>query len=159
MKSNKVVQLTKEKHKQLKDELAEMKSIGRKLLADKLNQYRTDSNSEDGVAFNDVVAEKEALEARIVELDEMLENVVISNAQSCVCDVARLGCKVLVEIGDKKMEFHIVSSIESDPAKGKISEESPLGSALLGKKKGDKVRVKTPSSSTEYKILNIGTSS
>lgn len=154
-----MVKLTKEKNKQLKDELAEMKSIGRKLLADKLNQYRTDSTSDDGAAFNDVVAEKEALEARIVELEDMLSDVVITNVQSCVCDVVGLGCKVSVEIGEKNMEFQIVSSIESDPSKGKISEESPLGSALFGKKKGDKVRVKTPSSSAEYTILNIGTSS
>lgn len=157
MKSNKVVQLTAEKHKQLKDELAEMKSIGRKLLADKLDQYRTDSNSDDGAAFNEVVAEKEALESRIVELEEMLSDAVISRVQ--VCDDVRLGCKVSVEIGGKSMDFHLVSSIESDPAEGKISEESPLGSALLGKKKGDKVKVKTPSASTEYKIVKIDTSS
>jgi len=153
MKSKKGVQLTAEKYKQLNDELAEMKSIGRKLLADKLDQYRTDSSSEDGAAFNEVVTEKEAMEVRIVELEEMLSDAVISKAQ--VCNDVRLGCKVLVEIGKEDMEFQIVSSVESDPAKGKISEESPLGSALLGKKKGDKVKVKTPSSSAEYKITQV----
>jgi transcription elongation factor GreA len=145
--------LTPEKYKQLKDELAEMKTIGRKLLADKLDQYRSENKSEDGAAFNEVINEKEALESRIEELTEMLDNAEVKEMKNC--DNVELGCKVTLENESGKVDYQVVSSVESDPSQGKISQESPLGSALLGKKKGDKVEFKTPERSMEYKVVDI----
>lgn len=151
--SRKKVFLTPKKYKQLKDELEEMKTIGRKLLANKLDQYRSENQAEDGTAFNEVIAEKEAMEARIEELTDMLANAVVTEKQNC--KNVEVGCKVTIEREGNEVEYQVVSSIESDPSEGKISEESPLGASLLGKKEGDKIKVDTPEAPVEYKVVKV----
>jgi transcription elongation factor GreA len=153
MSKAKKVFLTPDKYKQLKDELEEMKTIGRRLLADKLDQYRSENKSEDGAAFNEVIEEKEALENRIDEITDMLDNAEVTEHKNC--KAVQLGCKVTVQKDQKETDFQVVSSIESDPSAGKISEKSPLGSALLGKQKGDKVKVNTPEKDVEYTVVSI----
>jgi transcription elongation factor GreA len=153
MAKKKEVYLTPAKYKQLKDELEEMKTIGRKLLADKLDQYRSDNKSEDGAAFNQVIAEKEAMESRIDELTELLDNANVKEQKNC--KNVQLGCKVVLERDGQERDFQVVSGVESDPSEGKISDDSPLGSALLGKKPGDKVEVDTPDKPIEYKLVKV----
>lgn len=93
-------------------------------------------------------------EGKIKELEQLLgEAVIISKKQSC--DKVEVGCQVLAQNRDHKREFTIVGSEEAEPSTGKISNESPLGRAFLGKKKGDEVMVHTPNGKTHYKILEI----
>lgn len=146
--------LSSKKHKQLKDELDEMTTIGRKLLADKLDQYREEVRDEDSAAFSEVLEEKEAMEMRIAELTELLANCVVSDK----CEVkgaVGLGCTVHVKVNRVERVYSIVSAMESDPQNGLISEQSPIGKALMGKKKGETAEVVTPGGSEKLKVLKI----
>ncbi len=146
--------LTPQKYKQLKDELDELSTIGRKLIADKLDQYRGEVRDEDSAAFSDVLAEKEGIERRIEELTEILENAIVSDKCEAKGTVS-VGCVVKIKKGKKEKEFNIVSPMESDPENNKISNDSPLGKALSGKKVGDEVEVNTPSGKEKWKVVKI----
>lgn len=154
MSDKKELQLTPKKFKSLNDQLEEMKTIGRKLLADKLDEYRAESNQEDSAAYNEVLEEKESLEREIIELEDMLKDAKVSK-RVCNPKSVGVGCKVTVEASGKKHKYEIVSSIESDPEAGKLSDESPLGVALKGKKAGEKAKVNTPQGDIEYKVVSI----
>lgn len=151
------VKLTSQKFKQLKDELDELVNVGRKVIADKLESYRTDDRSEDYSAYSDVLEEKEWMERRINELEDMLENAEIADV-SCDLEKVSLGCEVRVDRDGKEMKFVIVPSLEADPAKGRISEVSPMGKALLGKKVGEKVVIDAPEVRCNCKVLGISAS-
>lgn len=151
------VKLTSQKFKQLKDELDELVTVGRKLAADKLEAYRSDDRSDENSAYSDVLEEKEWMEKRIKELEETLENAEIADS-ACDLDKVSLGCEVTVLRDKKEMNFTIVPSLEADPSKGRISEVSPMGKALLGKKIGEKIVVNTPDAKCNCKILKINAS-
>lgn len=155
MSTSKTIQLSPGKYKALKNQLEEMKTIGRKLLADKLDQYRSESNPDDPAAYNEVLEEKDSLEREIAEIESTLENADVVEEQ-CSGGEIGAGCTVKLESLGREVEFDIVSSVESDPEKRKISDESPLGSALKGKKSGDTVEIKTPNGLTaKYKVLSV----
>lgn len=149
------VKLTPEKFKQLNNELDELMTIGRKVIANKLNEYRNDSNTiEDGAAYNDVIEEKRQIEDRIMEISKILEN---SEISTMACDLSKVavGCSVTVDRNGCEHTFVLVPSLDADPAKGKISDESPIGQALIGKKVGEKVVVDTPEAKCDCKVLAI----
>lgn len=148
------IQITAEKLRQIKEELQHLLTKGRKDLADKLDQYRTDDNSEDQAAYSQVLEEKRWMEVRIAELQSILENAKVTKMK-CEIGKVTLGCSVTVLRDGKKMKFTVVPSIDADPRQGKISDESPMGKALLGKKVGEKVVVNTPDSKCNCKILGI----
>lgn len=148
------VQITAEKLIQLKNELQDLITSGRKALADKLDQYRTDDNSEDQAAYSEVLEEKRWMEERIGQLQGILENAEITKLK---CDIGKvsLGCLVTVERNGKRLTFIVVPSLDADPRQGKISDQSPMGKALLGRKVGEKVVVNSPDSQCNCKILEI----
>jgi len=148
------IQITADKLKQLKDELSNLLTVGRKGLADKLDQYRTDDNSEDQAAYSEVLEEKRWMEERISQLQEILENAEVTKVK---CDIGKvsLGCAVTVMRNGKKLTFIVVPSLDADPRKGKISDESPMGKALLGRKIGEQVVVNSPEAKCNCKILEI----
>jgi transcription elongation factor GreA len=148
------IQITADKLRQLKAELEQLITVGRKSLADKLDQYRTDDNSEDQAAYSEVLEEKRWMDERISELQDILENAQVTKPK---CDIGKvsLGCLVTVERSGKRLTFIVVPSLDADPRKGKISDESPMGKALLGKKVGEKVVVNSPDSPCNCKILEI----
>lgn len=97
--------------------------------------------------------EQEKLEARITEIEHILQNVqVISKPRGD--SKVQIGSTVTLKNHDKKT-FQVVGTVEADPLNGKISDESPIGRALLGKKVGDEVEIKTPAEATTYKIVEI----
>lgn len=146
--------ITQRTFKFLMDKLREMKTIGRKLLADKLDHYRNDETYEENSAMSDVLEEKESLEKEISELEGSLEDVEIVKEKG-KCKVADVGCKVQLDAKGKKMKIEVVSSLNANPIEKKISSESPLGKAVIGKKVGESVLVETPSGKTKYKISKI----
>lgn len=147
--------LSSEKYKELKKELETLTTKGRKEIADKLDLYRGESEEEDSIPYSDLLQEKQVMEQRIEDIENMLENAEIKDS----CDTqgrASLGCRVTIKKGRQKKEFQLVSPIESDPMSGKLSSDSPLGQALIGKKKGEVVNVKTPSGSEKWTIEKVG---
>jgi transcription elongation factor GreA len=100
--------------------------------------------------------EQERNENRISEIEHILQNVQVISTPNNNGKVM-LGATVkLKSEGGKTKEFQVVGTVEADPLEGKISDESPLGQAVLGKKKGDEVEIKTPSETAVYKIVEIG---
>ena len=97
------------------------------------------------------------IEAEIAEIEVKLRNCEIINKKDISTSSVSVGCTVKLydETFDEEVEYQIIGSTESDPLKGLISNESPVGKALLGKKKGDVVTVTTPGGEIEYKILSI----
>ncbi|KKU88621.1 transcription elongation factor GreA [Candidatus Gottesmanbacteria bacterium RIFCSPLOWO2_01_FULL_48_11] len=147
------VLLTKEGLAQLKAEYEELVQKKRPDAVSRLSDARDlgdlSENSEYAAAKQDLAF----IDGRIAELEDILHSakVVTTHGKSQV-DV---GCKVTLHVNGKKDVFHLVGEWEADPKQKKISHESPLGKALLGKKVGEKVEVEAPAGKIQYKILDI----
>jgi len=149
--------LTKEGYKELIKEMEDLINNKRKEIAERLRDAKNSGgdlteNSEYEYAKND----QAFIEGRIEQINEILSNYIIIEKKENK-GLVELGVTVVVRDVDKKRdkEFKIVSSIESDPEKNKISDESPMGRALLNKKIGDEVLVKTPEDTKRLKIIKI----
>jgi transcription elongation factor GreA len=148
--------LTEEGHEMLLKELDDLVKIKRKEVAERLKESKDSGgdlteNSEYEHAKND----QAFIEGRIEQINDILQNfVIIEKEEKGTID---LGSTVLIKDLDEKKEkkFKIVSSIESDPEKNKISDESPIGKSLLGKRIGDEMDVKTPQNIKRIKIIDI----
>ncbi|MFZ3105936.1 MAG: transcription elongation factor GreA [Candidatus Hydromicrobium sp.] len=149
--------LTKEGYEELLKEMEDLINNKRKEIAERLRDAKNSGgdlteNSEYEYAKND----QAFIEGRIEQINEILSNYIIIEKKENK-GLVELGVTVVVRDVDKKRdkEFKIVSSIESDPEKNKISDESPMGRALLNKKIGDEVLVKTPENTKRLKIIKI----
>lgn len=150
----KLFRLTQAGVDELKAELAELISH-RSPLADRIRQARELGDLSENAEYQSAREEQDRLETRIGELEHILQNVQIIKKPK-VDGQVRLGSTVqLKSAGGKAQQFQIVGTVEADPLNGKISDESPIGKALLGKKEGDKTEIKTPSETTVYKIVSI----
>ena len=153
MDTNNKVLLTKDGLTELKREHDELVSVKRPDAVTRLAAARElgdlSENSEYAAAKQDLAF----IDGRIAELEDILHSakVVTTHGKSQV-DV---GCKVTLHVNGKKDVFHLVGEWEADPKQKKISHESPLGKALLGKKVGEKVEVEAPAGKIQYKILDI----
>lgn len=131
--------LTQEKRKEIADRIQKAKDMG------DLSENAEYSEAKDAQAFN---------EGRIAEITQMLKNLTVVENGNSKTEVG-MGSKVAVKCNDKEKIFTIVSFNEADPIEGKISNESPIGKAFTGAKKGDKIEVETPKGVMLYEILNI----
>ncbi len=152
----KTIKLTDEGLKKLEAELEMLKTEGRKDIAEKIKVARGYGDLSENSEYDEAKNEQAKIEARIVELEAMLKNVeLISSTEAS--DTVQLGSKVKVldvEFEDE-CEYQIVGSPEADVKKGLISDESPVGKALIGHKTGDEVVAETPSGEIVFKILEI----
>lgn len=151
------VYLTKEAYKELEDKLARLKSEGRVEVAKKIQFARSFGDISENSEYDAAREEEAILEQEIVQIEETLRNAqIISKSAN---DTSKVGVGALVELYDmefeEKMTLKIMGSIESDPTSGKISNESPLGKALIGASKGQEVDVTTPAGVQRYKVLSI----
>jgi transcription elongation factor GreA len=145
---------TPEGLEKLKEEFKNRTEVLRGEIARRLKEAKEEGDISENAGF-DAAKEAQAVnEGRIEEIKATLENAKVFNGSSGK-STADIGSSVKVESSKGKFEYSIVGAAESDPLKGFISNESPLGSAFLGKKKGDKVNVKTPKGEVEYKILEV----
>lgn len=148
------IYLTKEGIEKIKEELSYLKNVKRKAVIERIKEARAYGDLAENSEYDDAKEEQAFIEGRIQELEEMLKKAkIIQNNKK---DKVALGSRVKVKRGGTELVYYIVGKSESDPASFKISSESPLGKALLGKKRGDKVEVETPSGKVGYEILEIG---
>lgn len=146
--------LTQEGVDELKTELSEL--VGKRGdLAEAIKVAREQGDLSENAEYQSAKADQERVEARIAEIEYILLNVALIKKPKGEGKV-QLGSKVsLNSESGKTQHFQVVGTVEADPLEGKISDESPLGKALLGKKVGDKVEIKTPNDVTEYKVTAI----
>ncbi len=153
----KKVLLTSEGLKKLQDELDNLKNVRRKENTAALKVAKSFGDLSENSEYDEAKNEQAEIEARILEIENMLKNAEIIDEDDVVTDVASIGSKVTVkDLEDNDVtEYFIVGSTEADPMKGKISDESPVGSALLGHKIGETVSVEAPMGIIKYEIVNI----
>jgi len=153
--AGKEIFLTKEKLAELKNELDALVNIKRPEVVAKIREARALGDLSENAEYHGAREEQSFMEGKIEELEYMIKNAkIISEKHSK--EFVDLGCKVECHMeSDGKQEFMIVGSAEVDVEKGKISNESPIGSALMGKKVGETVEVKVPDGVIKYKILKI----
>jgi len=151
------VYLTKEAYKELEEKLAKLKSEGRVEIANKISFARSFGDISENSEYDAAREEEAILEQEIVQIEETLRNAqIITKANS---NTSVVGVGAMLEVYDiefdENINLKIMGSIESDPTIGQISNESPLGKALIGKAKNDIVEVSTPAGVQKYKILSI----
>ena len=143
--------------KKLEDELHELKVVRRKEVAEKIKEDREQGDLSENAEYDAAKDEQRDIEARIEELEAILKNAEVVVEDEADTEKINVGCKVLVydEEFEEEVEFKIVGSTEANSLQGKISNESPLGKALIGAKVGDEISVEAPAGMMNYKILKI----
>ncbi len=153
----KTIKITDDGLKKLQQELETLKTEGRTDIAEKIKIARGYGDLSENSEYDEAKNEQAKLEARIVEIEAMLKNVEIIEDIKGKAKTVVIGVKVKVldvEYGDED-EYRVVGSTEADSRNGLISDESPMGKALLGKKIGDEVTVEAPGGEFKVKILEI----
>jgi transcription elongation factor GreA len=147
------VYLSKEGMEKMKTELAFLKTTKRFEVADRIEKAKDLGDLRENADYHEAKEELGFVEGRILELQDKLKRAVIIEAQRT--DMVVIGSKVLVEYNGKQKEFSLVGSNEANPLAGLISNESPIGLALIGKKVGETAEVKAPSGVIRYTITAI----
>ena len=143
--------------KQYEDELQNLKVVRRKEVAQKIKEAREQGDLSENAEYDAAKDEQRDIELRIEELEKLLKNAEVVVEEEIDVNKINIGCKVkLLDVEyDEEMEFRIVGSTEANSLQNKISNESPVGHALLGKKVGDVVDVETQVGVIQYKVLEI----
>jgi transcription elongation factor GreA len=151
---DKPVYLTAEGKSSLEEELTHLKMVRRPEVADRIQQAKMDGDVSESGEYEDAKNEQAWVEGRIRTLEHMLQNSrIIEGTRS---DTVMLGSRVQLRDGDgSEYEWTIVGSAEANPRQSRISNESPVGKALMGKKKGEKVTVDTPGGREEFTLLKV----
>lgn len=148
----KAYQITAEGKAELEKELEELKSR-RGEVADKISEARDFGDLSENAEYDAAREEQGLLETRIAEIEDIITNAEIIKASKK--DVVGLGSTVELKTGAKSMTYTIVGPVEANPLEGKVSNESPIGMALYGKKVGETVTISTPKADIEYKLVSI----
>ncbi|MFQ7079981.1 transcription elongation factor GreA [Sellimonas intestinalis] len=143
--------------KALEDELENLRVVKRKEVAGKIKEAREQGDLSENAEYDAAKDEQRDIEARIDELEKILKNVEVVVEEVVDLEKINVGCTILVHDDeyDEEIEFKIVGSTEANSLQGKISNESPVGQALIGKKVGDVVDVETPAGNIRYTVLKI----
>jgi transcription elongation factor GreA len=147
--------LTQDGLNKLKSKLKELETVKRKEVAERLKEAISYGDLSENSEYQEAKEEQAFVESQIIEIQKKLKNAkVVSSKQK---GIIGLGSKVSLEnlTRGEKEDFFLVGSVEVDPFKGKISNQSPLGKSILGKKKGDEVLIKAPAGEFLYKILKV----
>lgn len=155
--SSKEVFLTIDGLKQLEVELEELKSVSRREVAQRIKQAIEFGDISENSEYEDAKNEQAFIEGRILTLEKMLRNAKIIDDENLGTEVVSIGSRVVLrdlEFGEE-FECTIVGSVEADPGNNKISNESPVGKAILGLPKGETVEVSVPAGVLKYQIVDI----
>ena len=149
--------LTQEGLQRYEEELQELKVVRRKEVAQKIKEAREQGDLSENAEYDAAKDEQRDIEARIEELEKILRNVEVYADEEVDPDRVSIGCKVkILDLEyDDELEYRIVGSTEADSLNGKISNESPVGKALLGCTVGDVVEVETLDGMIKYRVINI----
>lgn len=148
----KIYQITDEGKKELEAELAELKSR-RGAIADKIAEARDFGDLAENAEYDSAREEQGLVESRIAEIEDILLNAEIIKTSKG--SKVALGSKVELKTGKKTVTYTVVGPVEADPLEGKISNESPIGLALMGKKVGDTASITTPKGEITYEIVKV----
>ena len=143
--------------KQYEDELQNLKVVRRKEVAQKIKEAREQGDLSENAEYDAAKDEQRDIELRIEELEKLLKNAEVVVEEEIDVNKINIGCKVkLLDVEyDEEMEFYIVGSTEANSLQNKISNEAPVGRALIGKYVGDVVDVETQAGIIQYKVLEI----
>ena len=143
--------------KQYEDELQNLKVVRRKEVAQKIKEAREQGDLSENAEYDATKDEQRDIELRIEELEKLLKNAEVVVEEEIDVNKINIGCKVkLLDVEyDEEMEFYIVGSTEANSLQNKISNEAPVGRALIGKSVGDVVDVETQAGIIQYKVLEI----
>ena len=149
--------LTPEGYEKLKQEIEFLSNEKRREVADRIRTAREFGDIAENAEYDDAKNEQALLEHRIATLEERLRNARVITKKDVAKDVVSIGSKVKLRDIDAKqtVEYRIVGSAEANPAENKLSNESPVGKAIMGHKKGDVVEVAAPRGALKFKILEI----
>lgn len=149
--------LTYEGLKALEDELHELKVNRRREVAQKIKEAREQGDLSENAEYDAAKEEQRDIELRIEEIDKILKNAEVVDDNDGDSSVINVGCTVTIKDLEfnEEMEYKIVGSTEADSLKGKISNESPVGKALIGAQKGETVEVEPPAGIIKYEILDF----
>lgn len=155
--TSKQVLLTDEGLKKLEAELEELKTVMRKDIAEKIKVALSFGDLSENSEYDEAKNDQALVEARIAQIEAMLKNAKILDENEVSTEIVNVGSKVKVLDMEYKEEvtYRIVGSTEANPMNGRISDESPLGKVLIGKRVGDEVSVDAPAGTIFYKILEI----
>lgn len=155
--NEKEIVLTAEGLSKLQNELDELKAVHRKEVNDRIRAAKEYGDLSENAEYEDAKQEQAFIEGRILKLEGMIRNARLIDESDYSADEVHLGATVKVKDvkNSGSYEFNIVGSAEADPANQRISNESPLGRALLGHKKGDTVDVSTPRGVVKYRVEAI----
>ena len=149
--------LTYQGLQKLEEELQNLKGVRRKEVAQKIKEAREQGDLSENAEYDAAKDEQRDIEARIEDIEKILKNAEVVVEEEVELDKISIGCKVkILDVEEnEELEYKIVGSTEANSLKGKISNESPVGKALLGAKIGDVVKVETHVGELEYKVLEI----
>jgi len=151
--------LTREGLKKYEDELQELKVVKRKEVSQKLKEARAQGDLSENAEYDAAKDEQRDIEARIFELEQLLKNVEVVDVDEIEGDGKKIAFGYTVKLLDKELKQEMTVTIkgasEADSLNGSISNESPLGKALIGAKKGETVSVEAPVGTIKYKILEV----
>ena len=149
--------VSKEGLKKLQQELEHLKTVKRKEVAMAIQKARAYGDLSENSEYDEAKNEQAEIEGKIAHLEETLENAIVLDDADLGTDKVNVGNKVMVHNidSDEECEYKIVSTTEADPMQFKISDDSPLGKALLGQRKGDSINVETPMGIVKYTITEI----
>lgn len=153
----KKIQFTKEGHRKVLEELEHLKTHRHTAAKDRLARARAMGDLKENSEYHAAKEDLSVIVGRISELEEMLRwaEIVDDAVEKIESDLVRLGCRVVVEKEGQRDEYHIVGEFEANPMQKKLSTTSPIGQALLGKKKGEVVEIAIPSGKHTYTIVDV----
>jgi transcription elongation factor GreA len=154
--NSKKIYVTKEGLEDLKKEHEDLSSTRRQEVVKRLSAAREMGDLSENAEYSAAREELAFIDGRIDELEEMLKQVVIIDDTTSGTNIVKLGSKVTVKNNGKQLVYTLVGEWEADPTEKKISHESPIGKALMGKKTGETIDVKAPAGIVTYTIVNIG---
>ncbi len=149
--------LTYEGLVKLENELEDLKLNQRKMIAQKIKEAKEQGDLSENAEYDAAKDEQRDIEARIEQIDNILKNVEVVDASEVSTESINIGCRIkLHDVGfDEDVEYSIVGSTEANSLEGKISNESPVGKALIGSSVGDEVEVETPAGIIKFIVLSI----
>lgn len=149
--------LTEKGRKRIKEELEHLRTVHRKEVADRMRDSKQFGELSENSEYEDAKTEQAFVEGRILELKHILQTALIISDSDVRTDVVSIGSKVKLRDleTEDEWEYNIVGSAEADPSEDRISNESPVGEALLDSKVGDIIEIEVPAGTVKYEIINI----
>ena len=149
--------VTAEGYKALTEELEFLRTTGREQIAEKIKEARSFGDLSENAEYDEAMNEQAIMEAKISRLEDELKNVQILDTEELSTDVIGVGSfvEVLDQTYNEEMKFQIIGKAQADPDENRISDESPVGRALLGRRAGDVVEVETPAGLVTLEIKEI----